>query len=133
RHGNTSDGVHVASTGGVWSAVAAGFGGFRDLGAGQWCIDPRLPDDWESLTYRVTLRGTRVRVTVRPEELDLTVEDGDGQLVFDVRGTEVVVGPGEPVTVALAGQGPRLEGEPPNPAGTRRSDGTVITAIVPGA
>lgn len=133
RHGNTSDGVHVASTGGVWSAVAAGFGGFRDLGAGQWCIDPRLPDDWESLTYRVTLRGTRVRVTVRPDELDLTVEDGDGHLAFDVRGTEVVVGPGEPVTVALAGQGPRLEGEPPNPAGTRRSDGTVITAIVPGA
>ena len=40
RHGNTADGVHVASTGGVWNAMAAGFGGFRDHGAGQWSIDP---------------------------------------------------------------------------------------------
>ncbi len=44
RHANTSDGVHVASTGGVWSALCSGFGGFRDLGGGRWCIDPRLPD-----------------------------------------------------------------------------------------
>ena len=27
RHANTADGVHVASTGGVWSALASGFGG----------------------------------------------------------------------------------------------------------
>jgi alpha,alpha-trehalose phosphorylase len=133
RHANSSDGVHVASTGGVWSALASGFGGFRDLGGGQWCIDPRLPDDWESLTYRVTLRGTRVRVTVRPDELELVVEDGTGHLAFDVRGHEVVVGPGEPATVAFKGQGPRLEGDPPSPIGTRRADGTTISAIVPGA
>ena len=62
RHANTADGVHVASTGGVWSALVSGFGGFRDLGAGQWCLDPRLPDEWESLTFRITLHGTRVRV-----------------------------------------------------------------------
>jgi alpha,alpha-trehalose phosphorylase len=35
--------------------------------------------------------------------------------------------------VPLDGQGPRLEGEPPSPIGTRRSDGTIISAIVPGA
>ena len=29
-HGNTSDGVHVASTGGVWNILAYGFGGMRD-------------------------------------------------------------------------------------------------------
>ncbi|MGJ9413866.1 glycoside hydrolase family 65 protein [Aeromicrobium sp. CF4.19] len=132
RHGNTSDGVHVASTGGVWSVLTAGFGGFRDHGGGQWCLDPRLPDAWESLTFRVTLRGTRVRVTVRQEEVELAVEDGEGRLAFDVRGTEVVVAPGEPAMVPLEGQGPRLEGEPGLPSGTRRSDGTVISAIVPG-
>ena len=31
-HHNTADGVHVASTGGVWSALVYGFGGFRDYG-----------------------------------------------------------------------------------------------------
>ncbi|MBS45384.1 MAG: family 65 glycosyl hydrolase [Nocardioides sp.] len=131
RHSNTSDGVHVASTGGVWNALAGGFGGFRDLGNGTWTIDPRLPTQWPSLTYRVTLRGTRVRVTVRPEELELVVEAGTEPRTLQVRGTDVVVGPDAPVTVALDGQGPRLKGEPPNPIGTRRADGTVISAIVP--
>ena len=31
-HGNTVDGLHVASTGGVWSALVFGFGGMRDRG-----------------------------------------------------------------------------------------------------
>ena len=131
RHANTADGVHVASTGGVWSVLTAGFGGFRDLGSGRWCLDPRLPDAWESLTYRVTLRGTRVRVDLRADELTLTVEDGTNPVTLEVRGEQVTVSPDEPVTVPLEGQGPRLEGEPANPAGTRRADGTIISAIVP--
>nr|WP_139982485.1 glycosyl hydrolase family 65 protein [Nocardioides litoris] len=131
RHANTSDGVHVASTGGVWNALVAGFGGFRDVDRGQWHLDPRLPDGWDALVFRLTLRGTRVRVTVREDELELLVEDGTGSLTFRVRGEPVTVSPGTPVTVALDGHGPRIEGEPPNPAGTRRADGTVITATVP--
>ncbi len=136
RHSNTPDGVHVASTGGVWSALVFGFGGFRDLGAGrdhddQWCIDPRLPAEWESLTYRVTLHGTRVRVTVRADELELYAEDGDGPIQFSVRGEQVIVKAGAPVVVPLEHQGPRLAGEPPNPVGFQRADGTVISAIVP--
>ena len=31
-HNNASDGVHVASTGGVWSSLVYGFGGMRDAG-----------------------------------------------------------------------------------------------------
>ena len=29
-HGNTADGIHVASCGGTWLALVAGFGGLRD-------------------------------------------------------------------------------------------------------
>jgi alpha,alpha-trehalose phosphorylase len=135
RHNNTADGVHVASTGGVWSALACGFGGFRDHGADngerQWQIDPRLPASWTSLVYRVTLHGTRVRVTVRTDELELCIEDGAGPLTFDVRGELVTVKHDAPVVVRLEHQGPMLDGGPPNPAGIQRADGTVITAIVP--
>ncbi|MFT3873702.1 MAG: glycosyl hydrolase family 65 protein [Nocardioides sp.] len=131
RHANTSDGVHVASIGGVWSALAFGFGGFRDLGAGQWTFDPRLPDELDSLVYRLTLRGTRMRVTVRRTEVSFEIEAGAGPLTFSVRGEPVVLTPDSPVTVQLADQGPRLEGRPPNPAGTVRADGTVISATVP--
>ncbi len=41
-HHNTADGVHVASTGGVWSALVFGFGGFRDH-EGRYTFDPRFP------------------------------------------------------------------------------------------
>jgi alpha,alpha-trehalose phosphorylase len=129
-HGNTTDGVHVASTGGVWSALACGFGGFRDFG-GEFSLDPRLPAGWTDLTFRVTLHGTRVRVGVRPEHLELFVEEGK-QVEFVVRGEQVVVAPGDPVRVPLIDQGPRIEGEPPPIVGRRRADGTTMAAIVPG-
>ncbi len=130
RHANTADGVHLASTGGVWSTLACGFGGFRDHG-GVFSIDPRLPEEWQELTYRVTLAGTRVRVTVRTDELDLTVEEGDAAELL-VGGTKVTVRAGEPVTVELADQGPRLSGQPEPVPGRRRADGSVIGATVPG-
>ena len=132
-HANASDGVHVASAGGVWSALVYGFGGMRDHG-GAWTIDPRLPEEWTALTYRLTLQGTRLRVRVEPHQVSLTVEDGD-QVEITVRGKLVQVTPGEPVVVPLDGQGPRLPGDPPAWVrdGVRRSDGTVITASVPHA
>jgi alpha,alpha-trehalose phosphorylase len=135
RHNNTADGVHVASTGGVWSALVSGFGGFRDHGADngddQWLLDPRLPESWSSLVFRLTLRGTRVRVTVKSHEVELFVEDGTRPITFNLRGESVTVKQGAPVVVPLSHQGPRIDGGPPNPAGIQRADGTVISAIVP--
>ena len=43
-HSNASYGVHVASAGGVWTALVAGFGGMRDH-RGALSFDPRLPAD----------------------------------------------------------------------------------------
>nr|WP_210732097.1 glycoside hydrolase family 65 protein [Cellulomonas denverensis] len=129
-HHNTSDGVHVASLGGVWSALACGFGGMRDH-EGVISLDPRLPEVWDGLTFRIALHGTRVRVDVRHTELRLTVEDGD-QASLLVRGESVTVRSGDPVTVPLA-PAPRLIGTPTvrDIEGSRRADGTVITASVP--
>ncbi|MCL3838060.1 glycoside hydrolase family 65 protein [Aeromicrobium duanguangcaii] len=139
RHKNATDGVHVASTGGIWSVLACGFGGFRDH-RGDFTIDPRLPEAWDELIYRVTIQGSRVRVTVRERELELFIEDqqpnGLGDLVdpvFSVRGRTIKVSPGAPTVVPLDGQGPRIHGTPQPVAGRRRADGTVITAIVPGS
>jgi len=130
RHHNTADGVHVASAGGMWSSLVFGFGGFRDHG-GRFTFDPRLPSQWSSLTFRLTIEGTRVRVTVRPDEIEFLVEDGE-KVDLEVRGESVQVTAGLPVTVPLAGQGPQLAGAPLPVAGRQRADGTVIGAIVPG-
>ena len=41
-HGNTADGIHIASCGGTWLALVAGFGGLRDAD-GDVRFSPRLP------------------------------------------------------------------------------------------
>ncbi|MFC8193140.1 glycoside hydrolase family 65 protein [Cellulomonas sp. NPDC057328] len=129
-HANASDGVHVASAGGVWSALVGGFGGMRHHD-GVLSFDPRLPTSWDALTYRLAVRGSHLRVRLRADALELVVEDGPA-LTVRVRGAAVEVG-GEPVVVPLADQGPRIEGVPDPAArlGTRRPDGTVVTASVP--
>lgn len=129
-HHNTSDGAHIASAGGVWSALTCGFGGMRDHG-GRISLDPRLPEVWDSLAFRLTLHGTRVRVEVRHRDLTLTVEEGTSvELV--VRGEAVTVTADGPVVVPLA-PAPRLIGTPTvrDIEGSRRADGTVMTASVP--
>lgn len=130
-HHNAADGVHVASTGGVWSTLVSGFGGFRDHN-GRFTFDPRLPDGWERLTFRLTLRGTRLRADLEPDTITFTVEVGDEARVR-VRGTDLVVTAHAPVTVTLAGQGPRLYGSPTmqDVTGSRRADGTLLTASIP--
>ena len=130
-HGNTSDGVHVASTGGVWNALVFGFGGMRDYN-GVITFDPRLPADWDRLTYRIMLRGTRVKVSVLPDSISFEVEEGD-TAELAVRGEPVTVRAGAPVTVPLDGQGPLIDGEPTLHSGERRQDGTLIIASVPQA
>jgi alpha,alpha-trehalose phosphorylase len=130
-HGNTVDGVHVASTGGVWEGLVFGFGGFRDH-RGRYTFDPRLPADWESLCFRITLRGTRVRVDVTQDTIVFTAEEGSGA-TLSVRGTTVTVTAEAPVSVPLHGHGPRREGAPRirDIRGSRRADGTLITTSIP--
>jgi len=133
-HDNTSDGVHVASTGGVWNALVAGFGGFRDHN-GVFTFDPRLPAEWESITFRLTIRGTRIKVTVTQDEIRFEVEVWENPVAFHVRGEQIdLTAESESViAVELKDQGPRLSGGPASPVGLRRSDGTIISAIVPSA
>jgi len=119
-HANTVDGVHIASTGGIWSSLVSGFAGMRDQGEFLH-FDPRLPEEWESLSFRLRLRGQVLDVELRPGSIALSaradrfdgVPDGGGAaelaaaaeaggtgLEVSVRGQRVVVGP-ETVTVPL--------------------------------
>ncbi|GLJ81178.1 glycoside hydrolase family 65 protein [Microbacterium imperiale] len=130
-HSNAADGVHVASAGGVWTALVSGFGGMRDH-YGALSFDPRLPRDWPSLEFTLHWQGTRLDVTVTADAL--TVAAGAGEAVdFSVRGRDVRVAGGESVTVPLAGQGPLLAGRPSlrQVAESRREDGSLLGASVP--
>lgn len=130
-HNNAADGVHVASAGGVWTALVAGFGGMRDH-FGVLSFDPRLPADWPSLSYTLHWHGTELKVKVAAHEL--TVVAGEGKAVsFEVRGEPYTVHGGETVVVPLVGQGPVRYGRPrlKDISEQLREDGSMISASVP--
>jgi alpha,alpha-trehalose phosphorylase len=109
------DGVHIASTGGIWSSLVCGFAGMRDQGQ-VLHFDPRLPAGWDSLSFRLTIRGRLLSVELRPGSISLALVPGSGvpgsvvpgsapdagaaPLELSVRGQRVVVGV-ETVTVPL--------------------------------
>ncbi len=80
--GGSTQGIHIATMGGLWQAAVLGFGGVRVEG-GALRLDPRLPSAWRRLAFPLRWRETTLRVDVRPTELNLLL---DG-----------------PATVALAG------------------------------
>ncbi|GAB3601420.1 glycoside hydrolase family 65 protein [Microbacterium tumbae] len=130
-HHNVSDGVHVASAGGVWTALVSGFGGMRDH-AGELSFDPRLPSAWPSLSFPLQWQGTALQVTVTADELRATVRVGE-PVSFTVRGVEYTAAEGADAVAPLADQGPILPGRPTlqSFAHARRDDGTLMSASVP--
>ncbi|MEV8272165.1 glycosyl hydrolase family 65 protein [Microbacterium sp. NPDC077184] len=130
-HHNAADGVHVASAGGVWTALVSGFGGMRDH-FGELSFDPRLPADWPELAFTLHWHGTRLEVTVTRDALRLRAGAGD-PLAFSVRGVGYVIGPNDEVVVPLEDQGPVIPGRPSlkELADARREDGSILSASVP--
>jgi kojibiose phosphorylase len=63
--GNARDGIHAASAGGVWQAIAFGFAGLRANGSG-FTLSPRLPAHWSRLAFKFYLHGHRCEVDLQP-------------------------------------------------------------------
>ena len=86
-HGNTSDGVHVASCGGAWDTVVFGFAGLFDHGyALQFA--PSLPAAWEGLSFRMQRHGAKLAVELDPEGCSVTVLDGPPVPIITGTGSE---------------------------------------------
>ena len=96
---NTVDGLHIASLAGAWIAAVAGFGGMRDHDA-ELTFAPRLPPRLERLAFRLTFRGSLLRVEVRAGRATYEVLEGP-PLELAHHGEKVTVGPGAPVTLDL--------------------------------
>jgi alpha,alpha-trehalose phosphorylase len=82
--GNASDGVHIASAAGVWSALVFGFGGVRDFD-GRLSFTPCLPQAWDELTFSLRFCDRQLRVRLTPQEERYLLEDGQ-PLEVTVRG-----------------------------------------------
>jgi len=60
---NSAGGVRIAGLGSLWQAVMFGFAGL-DLRGDTLGIDPRLPPQWRSLSFRVCWKGRSVAIRV---------------------------------------------------------------------
>ncbi len=90
-HGNTADGLHVASCGGTWLALVAGFGGLRDTD-GRLRFAPRLPEGWDRLRFRIAVRGQQVEVDMTPGATTYSLLEGTG-LMLEHHGEELRLTP----------------------------------------
>jgi len=79
--GNTADGIHAASAGGVWQAVVFGFGGIRLTEDGP-VANPHLPPDWTRLRFRLCWRGQRYDFDLRRSHVDTLIRG----VIFDLDG-----------------------------------------------
>jgi trehalose/maltose hydrolase-like predicted phosphorylase len=73
---NSAGGVRIAGLGGLWQAVMLGFAGL-DLRGDILGIDPRLPPEWRSLSFRVCWRGRSVGIRIAGRTVQATLMEGE--------------------------------------------------------
>lgn len=73
---NSAGGVHIAGLGGLWQAVTLGFAGL-DLTGDTLGINPKLPPEWRSLSFRVHWRGRSVAIRIAGRSVEATLEKGE--------------------------------------------------------
>ncbi len=84
NQGNTREGIHAASAGGTWQCVTLGYCGMSVNDAGELEFTPHLPKQWRSVHYRIVWRGTPLRITVTPD--DVQVESTGMPVTYYVNG-----------------------------------------------
>jgi trehalose/maltose hydrolase-like predicted phosphorylase len=72
--GNANDGVHAASAGGLWQAVAFGFAGLNFVD-GQPTINPRLPSHWERLSFKIKYHGKTYNIDIHLDQATITAAE----------------------------------------------------------
>ena len=91
-----SDGLVVGVGGGAWMAAVFGFGGVH-LAQQGLRINPNLPPQWVGLRFGLAYRGRRIRVSIDPVAVAVSVEQGDkSPLDLTIAGQAVRVAPDRP-------------------------------------
>jgi len=73
---NSAGGIRIAGLGGVWQAIVLGFAGL-DLKGDMLGIDPRLPPQWRSLSFRACWRGRSVAIRIAGSSVEVKLVEGD--------------------------------------------------------
>jgi alpha,alpha-trehalose phosphorylase len=106
-HANTADGIHVASCGGTWLALVAGFGGLRDAD-GEVRMQPRLPREWDRLRFRIRVRGQLIEVDMTHAATTYRLLEGRGITIRHFA-EDIRLEPGKPCRRPAQAGCPRLD------------------------
>jgi trehalose/maltose hydrolase-like predicted phosphorylase len=69
-YGNTGDGIHAASLGGVWQALIHGFAGMR-IRRGILSFSPQLPSEWKKIKFSFKFKGYDISADIGQEKVSL--------------------------------------------------------------
>ncbi|WP_129954674.1 MULTISPECIES: glycoside hydrolase family 65 protein [unclassified Rahnella] len=71
---SSDDGIHAAAAAAIWTGALMGFAGL-DYQSGELHFWPSLPQGWTRLQFPLNWRGTRLMVTLEPQQLTLSKTD----------------------------------------------------------
>lgn len=80
-HNNFYAGVHGANMAGTWQALVNGFAGMR-MHHGKLFFKPHLPDQWNSLVFRVQYKGSVIEVNMEGESVGFCLLSGAPVTVY---------------------------------------------------
>ncbi|MGB7395613.1 MAG: glycosyl hydrolase family 65 protein, partial [Pricia sp.] len=91
------EGLHITSMAGTWMSVVEGFGGMRII-EDKLSFTPRIPEEWESYSFKINFRNRIVKVSVKAQGTEFLLE-GKEEMSIRVNGDRVVLKPSAAVTV----------------------------------
>jgi kojibiose phosphorylase len=75
--GNAELGIHIAAAGGAWQVAILGFAGMGVDGEGDLRFEPRLPEHWDSLTFKVVWQDSLLGVRIEGDEVEIEVSNAE--------------------------------------------------------
>ena len=70
------EGLHITSMAGTWMTIVEGFGGLRIID-NQVHIDPKVPDAWKTLSFKINFRGTIINVKFSKQKITVGKSNKD--------------------------------------------------------
>ena len=74
---DTEDGLHITSMAGTWMSIVQGFGGMR-VKNDHIYFNPRLPKNWENLSFKIKFRSSLLTIKISQSEIELTNDSKQG-------------------------------------------------------
>lgn len=91
------EGLHITSMAGTWMSIVEGFGGMR-VADDQLLFNPRIPEKWDSYSFKINFRGSVVKVSVKQKETEFSIS-GDDSITIRCNQKEVELKPGRDISV----------------------------------